>query len=41
MHNVGVLAPGVGRGTRGFAGMPEECMTMATIAQRVIAYYNL
>ena len=41
MHDVGVLASGVGTGIRGFAGIPEECKTMASMAQRVIAHYTL
>ena len=31
----------MGRGTRGFAGIPEDCKTMVTMAQRVIAHYTL
>ena len=41
MHDVGVLALGIGRGPRGFAVTPEQCKTMASMAQRVIAYYTL
>ena len=40
-HVVGVLATGVGSGTRGFAGILEQCKAMASMAQRVIAYYTL
>ena len=39
MHDVGVLAPGDGRGTRGFAGIPEECKAMVCIAQRLIEHH--
>ena len=40
-YDVEVVAPGIGRATRGFAGMPEECKTMPSMAQRVIAYHTL
>ena len=41
MHDVGLLAPGMGRGTRGFLCIPEECKTMASMALSVIAHYTL
>ena len=36
-----MLAPGIGNGTRGFAGIPEEYKTMASMAEWVIAHYTL
>ena len=38
--DVGVLAPGVGQGMRAFAGIPEECKAMTSMAQKVIAHYT-